>query len=560
FAPTQQVHIETITASLESGQRIKGGIKGAQYLLITQSDYNKFDVATCLCKLLFARCRLNDALLLETLLSTSLAHLKRKGFPVERVLNYPKPVAPAAPPPSSTPTRSDSQSSPVATNTTKPSSETKLPNLPPALQPHLRQLQGMFPDCDPGYLQRCLMAEKHDHVTQVSNKLLDQGYPRRAREEASSTGECKAKDSAPISNPVTSDQREHPPKPTEPENQVPSSDSLGSNPTGLFGRFTRQLQTSINDLYKGYDSLIPPAPGGSSTPQNSIRGTEESSSSRNELSTSSSNGSSTGPDAIPGGFPTTSSPSTQSNGSWKPSNTIPLDYTERVNRSLMSSINSCVRNATPFHGTQADQPTIPPPPKDYTEQRHDDYCSVVQAHRMAPIGCVGDVDVYLTKDLTVHEVFSCDWTGSNSTLALLPLSALTSPVPLPSSQLVPVGSAYHALHALTHVLKFLIGVFQLPEHSVHIYYDRDGTAIAFNRGRSLFFNLRFFILLHHLRLLTEGQAVDVYNYWFMVTCHELAHNFVSDHNSQHEFYMSSFAEQFLRPFFGKLLAQGHTFK
>ncbi|KAJ1655938.1 hypothetical protein IWQ61_004405, partial [Dispira simplex] len=374
FAPTQQVHVETITASLERGQRITGGVKGARYLLITRNNYNKFDVATCLCKLLFGRCRLNDALLLETLLSTSLAHLKRKGFPVERVLNYSKPVAPAAPPPSSTTTRSDSQGSPALASAAKPSPTTTLPSIPPALQPHLRQLQSMFPDCDPAYLQRCLLAEKHDHVAQVSNKLLDQGYPRRAREETPTTAEHRTKDSTPNSTPITSGQRKHPPKPTKPENQIPSSDSLGTNPAGLFNRFTRQLQTSINDLYKGYDKLIPPAQGGSSTSQNPVGRTEVSSSSRNGSSPSSSGDNTTGTDVIPGGFPTTSNPPTQSNGSWKPTNTLPLDYTERVNRSLMSSINSCVRNAAPFHGTQATQPTIPPPPKDYTEQPHDDYC------------------------------------------------------------------------------------------------------------------------------------------------------------------------------------------
>jgi len=35
----------------------------------------------------------------------------------------------------------------------------------------------------------------------------------------------------------------------------------------------------------------------------------------------------------------------------------------------------------------------------------------------------------------------------------------------------------------------------------------------------------------------------------MVMCHELAHNFESDHNSTHEFYLSSFAEQYM----GKLM-------
>ncbi|KAI8854646.1 hypothetical protein BC829DRAFT_412780 [Chytridium lagenaria] len=51
-----------------------------------------------------------------------------------------------------------------------------------------------------------------------------------------------------------------------------------------------------------------------------------------------------------------------------------------------------------------------------------------------------------------------------------------------------------------------------------------------------------------LKALAHGQDDDAetYYFWFMTLCHELAHNFVSEHNSDHEYYFSSFAENYLK--------------
>ena len=98
------------------------------------------------------------------------------------------------------------------------------------------------------------------------------------------------------------------------------------------------------------------------------------------------------------------------------------------------------------------------------------------------------------------------------------------------------------------LLQNLGSIFGLDPASIHIFYDRTGTTIAFNRNRSLFFNLRFYQGLHSQGTL---PAFEVAAYWFMTFCHELAHNFVLEHSSQHEFYMSSFAESYLRAFVTK---------
>ncbi|ORZ36386.1 hypothetical protein BCR44DRAFT_55445 [Catenaria anguillulae PL171] len=61
---------------------------------VAEMDY--FDVARCLSGLIFKRPKLNDQLLLSTLLSTGLDALRMKGFPVDRILKITPKLAEAA--------------------------------------------------------------------------------------------------------------------------------------------------------------------------------------------------------------------------------------------------------------------------------------------------------------------------------------------------------------------------------------------------------------------------------------------------------------------------------
>ncbi|PJF17555.1 hypothetical protein PSACC_02677 [Paramicrosporidium saccamoebae] len=97
-------------------------------LLLVTSDYDFFDVANALAKVIYMdHSRLPDALLISTLLSSSLASLRAKGFPVDRVLGrkpaktvipedseivnapppYREPVKPEPTPPKPTPVKSE---------------------------------------------------------------------------------------------------------------------------------------------------------------------------------------------------------------------------------------------------------------------------------------------------------------------------------------------------------------------------------------------------------------------------------------------------------------------
>ena len=49
-----------------------------------------------------------------------------------------------------------------------------------------------------------------------------------------------------------------------------------------------------------------------------------------------------------------------------------------------------------------------------------------------------------------------------------------------------------AIARFVYVIKPLGEVYSLPPPSLHIFYDLSGGTIAFNRGASIFCNLRFF--------------------------------------------------------------------
>jgi hypothetical protein len=91
------------------------------------------------------------------------------------------------------------------------------------------------------------------------------------------------------------------------------------------------------------------------------------------------------------------------------------------------------------------------------------------------------------------------------------------------------------------LLRDVASIYSLSPTAVHIFYDEAGGRIAFNTGGSIFCNLRFFAQLHAPRMATtQSQSrearVEATTWWWVVTAHELAHNLVSPHNSEHSYY------------------------
>lgn len=95
-----------------------------------------------------------------------------------------------------------------------------------------------------------------------------------------------------------------------------------------------------------------------------------------------------------------------------------------------------------------------------------------------------------------------------------------------------------------YVIRPLCEVYRLSASSIHIYYDSEGPRIAFNRNASLFLNLRYFEAWHDPAVQT-GELTDAYISWYFTLAHEIAHNLVGPHNSEHEFYLSALSEAYL---------------
>jgi hypothetical protein len=95
-----------------------------------------------------------------------------------------------------------------------------------------------------------------------------------------------------------------------------------------------------------------------------------------------------------------------------------------------------------------------------------------------------------------------------------------------------------ALNTFAVLLHEVTDVYNLPRKAMHIFYDESGGTIAFNSNGSIFCNFRFFAQLHQRKV--EGASaegrVEAAAYWWIVVAHELAHNLVKEHNSEHSFY------------------------
>jgi hypothetical protein len=57
-----------------------------------------------------------------------------------------------------------------------------------------------------------------------------------------------------------------------------------------------------------------------------------------------------------------------------------------------------------------------------------------------------------------------------------------------------------------HVLNPLVAIYKIPQSSLHIFADKEGQLVAFNRGGSLFMNLRYFEAWRTSRVAASSPA------------------------------------------------------
>lgn len=189
----------------------------------------------------------------------------------------------------------------------------------------------------------------------------------------------------------------------------------------------------------------------------------------------------------------------------KPDQTITPNFTANIQQNLKRAIHSC----KPYAGQD-----LYSPPRINQVNESSTYCDSTPGQDLTYVGNVMGMEFYVHR--TVH----------------------------PDDVLQQYGQPMARFNS---ILTALAHVFELKLTTIQIYYDTEGPAIAFNLSGSLFMNLRYYLALHDTtdKQLESSKRKEALIYWFMTLCHELAHNFVSQHNSTHEFYMSSFAETYL---------------
>jgi hypothetical protein len=87
------------------------------------------------------------------------------------------------------------------------------------------------------------------------------------------------------------------------------------------------------------------------------------------------------------------------------------------------------------------------------------------------------------------------------------------------------------------LLNDVAAVYGLSPRTFHMFFDEKGSTIAFNRRGSIFCNLRFFEQLHYTGYIQNAEKrVEATTWWWVITAHELSHNLVEPHNSDHSYY------------------------
>ncbi|GAA99452.1 hypothetical protein E5Q_06151 [Mixia osmundae IAM 14324] len=148
----------------------------------------------------------------------------------------------------------------------------------------------------------------------------------------------------------------------------------------------------------------------------------------------------------------------------------------------------------------------------------------------------------------------CDASGANADLAFFADVAglrffVSQAVLQPSNIINEHGDAL--VRFINMIVKPIGRVFSVDPRSLHVFYDLGGPLIAFNRGGSIYLNLRFYLSWHDQQVIA-GDLTEALISCFFTVSHELAHNISLAHDAQFSFYASAISEQYLSRFMASL--------
>jgi len=421
-------------------------------------------------QILFKKCGLNDSLLLSTLLSTSLVNLKQKGFPVDRIIsakikkrnaNQPKPITSASNSGHGStenitePTGNMNNSQKTLTNS---ESRTNISKEDKDTQNNFNQLNQLFPNIDTGFLLNFIKSQDTKNLQQLCNKLMDMDNDGQLKN-------LMKPQSPPPTQPHPQNTTNIENKPeskidSEMDNKMGSNDSLeDNNKSGSHQSLTKsKLNKFTRNLIKGWKSN----PSSKSSSENSI--TEEL------------NGN------MPGGFTPDEQNIHSHHPTPQPIKEITPDYTKNLKQNLEKAIDLCHSSDDRNINTHIRNPDAQS--VEHFRPALQDQCSIIQANQLTQIGSLVDVNIYVEKTIPQNEI--------RTLISQELIQAFIVDV------LLPLGN----------------NVFNLKSKTIHVYYDQEGNVVAFNRQRTLFFNLRYFKGLHYENQFENKETkVEALIYW-----------------------------------------------
>ncbi|GAA5899994.1 hypothetical protein JCM6882_007020 [Rhodosporidiobolus microsporus] len=425
----------------------KAASNGDIELFVSQSiETDYFEVAMGLCKLLLSKLRPNDALLLLTILQTTLKNLKRRGFQVDRLINARK---------------AEREAAEQRMREERLQAQLKAAQAlsPEKLDAYTQEFSTMFPDADPAFLRDLLATQDPPQLENAVNQMLKAPvYPtRREKQPLGGGGGAPAPSDA---GQAVSAQGL----------QQPGSSSAGGGGGGLFSSWRRQFSKGETRA----PSPLPPPP--SLTP----------------------------PVDKPSPAGVMQRPPGMTPGPHRPASTPTSPDAIRANltRAVQASRPETASNVS----NSVEKIEI---------KESDSYCDATAAANLSFVAEVGGLRFFASKDVTDPTTF--------------------------------VAENHDALiRFATQVIRPVGDVFGIDPRALHVFHDMEGPLIAFNRNGSIYLNSRYYFAWHD-KLVAEGRLEEPLISTFHTIAHEITHNLVKPHDTQFNFYFSSFCETFFLP-------------
>ncbi|OOQ91437.1 HATPase c domain protein [Penicillium brasilianum] len=277
---------------------------------------------------------------------------------------------------------------------------------------------------------------------------------------------------------------------------------------------------------------------------------------------------STSQSPMPGVFP--ESPNAKSSVDERPAAPTGAAIPERTPRGLFANLSKRFgldKNQSSSTSEQSrsllPESATPPPPPPYSatdpkNKRPEQPVSVSSPHRLnqellsAVQACRphGSSDVYSrpeTNQISESKSY-CDERPSHDLefVATLPSGVNVLFVRTITDRSAFLANNRSGINLFASVLLDCGSIFSMRADSLSIFYDPGGKTIAFNRAGSIFCNYFYFQQLQEQSLLQSAtpDRTDAIVYWWVILCHELAHNLVGDHSSAHSYYTEGFVAQY----------------